>query len=69
MDSLVQQELDLYRKAVNKMDDRIEYSLSMPSDSRCALYEILSDLTQAIAALHAQPIPYEVTEAGKEALK
>lgn len=69
MDSLVQRELDLYRKAVNKIDDRIEYSLSMPSDSRCALYEILSDLTQAIAALHAQPIPYEITESGKAALK
>jgi hypothetical protein len=41
--------LGAYKVAVNKIDDRIEYALPMPPETKAALYAILADLTAALA--------------------
>ena len=57
-------ELELYRKAVNEIDDRIEYT----SFDRQAIYEILDRLSASLAALYGNPC-YTITEAGRKALE
>ena len=47
--SRLRTELSLYRKAINKIDDCIEYSLPMPPKSKAAIYDILDDLTRALS--------------------
>lgn len=42
-------QLDLYRKAVNEIDDRVEYS----TFNRDTIYAILSKLTDGLAAIDA----------------
>jgi hypothetical protein len=49
--SKVEQELALYRNAVNEIDDRIEYT----DFDRQSIYEILDRLTASLAALHGDP--------------
>src|SRR5690606_3995368 len=41
--------LGAYQTAVNKIDDLIEYSLSMPPKTKAALYAGLADLTATLA--------------------
>ena len=41
--------LSAYQAAVNKIDDRIEYALPMPPETKAALHAILADLTATLA--------------------
>lgn len=41
--------LSAYQAAVNKIDDLIEYSLPMPSETKAALYAVLAILTTTLA--------------------
>jgi uncharacterized protein YlxW (UPF0749 family) len=41
--------LSAYQTAVNKIDDLIEYSLPMPSETKAALYAVLAILTTTLA--------------------
>ena len=41
--------LSAYQAAVNKIDDRIEYSLPMPPETKAALYAVLANLTATLA--------------------
>lgn len=41
----LEKRLSAYQKAVNKIDDLIEYSLPMPSNTKAALCAVLANLT------------------------
>lgn len=40
--------LRAYQKAVNRIDDLIEYALPMPRETKGALYSVLADLTEEL---------------------
>jgi len=62
--SKIQEELDLYRAAVNEIDDRIEYT----DFDRQTIYGILDRLSVSLCMLHGDP-RYTITEAGRKALE
>jgi hypothetical protein len=61
MTKLLEEELALYRKAINEIDDRIEYR----DFDRQSIYEIFDRLTLGLEMLHGPR--YTVTDAGRKA--
>lgn len=62
--SVIERELELYRKAVNDIDDLIEYRPFTKKD----IYEIIERLTHDVWNLYHEP-RYTVTPTGRAMLK
>ena len=61
----IEQELSLYRRAINEIDDRIEYT----TFDRADIYRIIAKLTAGLAELYGTQPAYRLTEAGRAMLR